>query len=138
MKGENVIEAYCDECQHPITEAAINAGFAVIRNKKETDRATVQVCVHLFHTHEARDVLSDDKYMAAVGEFIDKLNEMIKKCEMSGDTAKKIAQAIANRERLDFEQLELAIRAFYSYSMFHKKEESDAFLGKNGGDSEVT
>lgn len=105
--GHNVIEAYCKICGKAITQAVIDGKMAV----KIDDN-----WVHIFHTQEAQKILSDEKYMDGVEEFV---NMMTKKEDrnISGEMIKKEAMAIANRRELDFDKLELAVAAFYSYSV---------------------
>ncbi len=107
--GHNVIEAYCKICKKAITQAVINGHMAVMVDGS---------WIHVFHTEEDREVLADKKYIDAIEEFVEYVEKAKEKSETpKGYPMEEKTKEIAKDRGLDFKKLELAISAFYSYSV---------------------
>ena len=125
MKGDNIIEAYCDICRKPITQGQLKAGMAIVDVRESS--GTVgrrEYHAHTYHIEDAQRVLKDQNYMKAIGMFVEAMGKK------TGTPPMDVAQQIAKEAGLDFKQLELGIKAFYSYASVEMrcrnlKEETD-------------
>ena len=114
---EDSIKTYCHFCLEPLYESDFLAGFAVTRTIRKLDHQPFQVSIHLYHSREAQDVLKDKEYMEAVGVFLKRLEFMSKSENVTNEDGEAICVDAAKQMDLDKDRLELAIKAFYSYSL---------------------
>jgi len=134
MKGDNVIEAYCDICRKPVTRAQLDAGMAIIDVRESTvGTARREYHVHIYHLQEAQKILKDENYMKAIGTFVDEMEK--KKDKKSDIPPMEIARQIAKDEGLDFKYLELGIKAFYSYATVELRGRKKNDKERQDGDS---
>ena len=119
------VKTFCHICKGPLTEGDFLAGFAVEEEVRAPDRAAQKVKIHLFHTQRAQDVLQDEAYMEAVGFFISKLGFMKENKNIDEMSAREVGKQVAEEFNLEFDKLELAISAFYSYSIKEIRDGKD-------------
>lgn len=132
----DTIKTYCHICREPIYNSDLLAGFAGVVKVKENDRTPVEVTIHTFHSREAQDLLRDEAYMEAVGMFITRLDFMRQQESMDEENTKELGRQMANELNLEFEKLELALKAFYGYSVLEmRKEQSDGDEAEKAGES---
>ena len=118
----DTIKHYCYVCREPITESDILGEFAVEKEFKFQDRASFKSWIHFYHDQSAQDILSDKEYMGAIGFFIDKLGLISKGEEITGEMAKDICKQTAEEFNLEFDKLEMGVKAFYSYTICEQRK----------------
>jgi len=121
----DIIKHYCHVCRGPITESDILGEFAIEKEIKFPDHIPFKEWIHFYHDQSAQDVLNDKTYMEAIGFFVRKLGFMSQNENMTGDMAKGICKQVAEEFELEFDKLELGIRAFYSFSISEKRKDVD-------------
>ena len=107
------IKHYCSKCCGPITESEVLGDFAI----KNGDEWT-----HFYHTQPAQDVLQNEEYMEAIGFYISKIKHMSKSGKITGEMAKHVCEQTAEEFNLEFDKLELGIRAFYSFTICEERK----------------